>query len=256
MQRALVGGSIVALFTSIMGVFAVLRGASFFGDAISHSSLAGAAVGLLFGINPLLTAALVGVTIALTIPYFEKKGEFRMDTVLGFLMPFSMAFGVLALSLLPGYQPELISFLFGSILSISWGSIKLVFIISIVALFTVLVLRKKLLSIAFDSEYSKVSGINVNRFNLLHNVLVALAVVASIKLVGVLLVNALLVIPAATSKLFAKNVHNMFVFAPLLALIGVLIGLLVSFFLNLPSGPAIVGMLGILFLIGLISKKQ
>ena len=115
-QRALAAGLVVGLITSIFGVFVVLRRSSFFGDAIAHASLAGVAIAIVMGIPPLLGAGTVAVGIGLVLNRFEKRTQLSIDTVLGFFLAFFMAIGVLVLSLRPGYQPELLSYLFGAVI--------------------------------------------------------------------------------------------------------------------------------------------
>ena len=119
-QRALVAGLLVGLVTSLLGVFVVLRRSAFFGDAVAHASLAGVAAGVVTGTSPLALAAVVAVSIGLSLHRFERSARLSLDTILGFVLPFFMAIGVLLLSLSPGFQPELLSYLFGSILTVSW----------------------------------------------------------------------------------------------------------------------------------------
>ena len=134
MQRALVAGLLVSLMTSLLGVLVVLRRSAFFGDAIAHASLAGVALGVLAGWHPLLTAAGVSVGISMGLHAVERRTRLALDTVLGFVLPFSMALGVLLLSFKPGYQPELMSFLFGSILTVSRDNLVWVAGITLVVL--------------------------------------------------------------------------------------------------------------------------
>ena len=132
MQRALVAGLLVSVMTSLLGVLVVLRRSAFFGDAIAHASLAGVALGVLTGWHPLLTAAGVSVGISMLLHAVERRTRLALDTVLGFVLPFFMAIGVLLLSLKPGYQPELMSFLFGSILTVSSDNLLLIAAITVV----------------------------------------------------------------------------------------------------------------------------
>src|SRR2546425_12251437 len=122
MQRALAAGVLVGVMTSLLGVLVVLRRSAFFGDAIAHAALAGVAVGVLTGWNPLLAAVGVGIGIAMSLQAVERRSRLALDTLLGVVLPFFLALGVLMLSLTPGYQPELVRFLFGSILTVSRDS--------------------------------------------------------------------------------------------------------------------------------------
>lgn len=248
MQRALVAGLLVGLVASVLGVFVVLRRSAFFGDAVAHASLAGIAVGVVTGTPPLLLAAAVAVGIGLTLHRLERVGRLSLDTILGFILPFFMAVGVLVLSLHPGFQPELLSYLFGSILTVGWSGLAVIAVVALVVAAALARLGARLVFATFDPEGAHAAGVAVARLLTLHHVLLALAVIASISLVGIVLVNALLVIPAATAKLLARSLGQLFVLAPLLGTAAVLLGLVLSSSLDLPSGPAIVVVSGAGFL--------
>jgi zinc transport system permease protein len=249
MQRALAAGLLVGAITSLMGVFVVIRRSAFFGDAVAHASLAGVAIGVTAGLPPLPLAAAVAVGIGLSLHRLERVSRLSLDTILGFVLPFFMAIGVIVLSLTPGFQPELLSYLFGSILAVSWSGLATIAIISVAVAVALAVVGRKLIFATFDADGAQVSGIEVGKLLALYHVMLALIVVASISIVGIVLVNALLVIPAATAKLRARSLAEMFVLAPLLGIASVLLGLFGSYWLDMPSGPAIVLVAGILFLV-------
>ena len=167
-----------------------------------------------------------------------------------------MGLGVILLSILPGYQPELISFLFGSVLAIGWVDVFVILSLTIIVIILMLYFRNSLIFASFDSEYAKVSGVNVDRIDTIYQVLLAVSIVAGIKLVGIILVNALLVIPASTVRLFAGSLKQMFIFTPILAVIITLFGLFSSYILNIPSGPTIAVSSGIVFLLGVTIKRS
>jgi zinc transport system permease protein len=229
-------------------VFVVIRRSAFFGDAVAHASLAGVALGVVAGLPPLLLAGAVAVGIGLSLHRLERVGRLSLDTILGFILPFFMAVGVLILSLRPGFQPELLSYLFGSILTVSWEGLAA---IAVIAALVAIVLARRgraLVFAAFDPDGAHAAGLRVATLLTLHHVLLALVVVASISVVGIVLVSALLVIPAATAKLAARSLGVMFVLAPALGVGSVLAGLVVSYRLDAPSGPAVVVIAGIIFL--------
>jgi zinc transport system permease protein len=248
MQRALVAGLLVGLVASLLGIFVILRRSGFFGDAVAHASLAGIALGIVSGVPPLLPAAAVAVGIGLALHRLERVGRLSLDTILGFILPFFMAVGVLVLSLSPGFQPELLSYLFGSILTVSWWGLAAIALVAVVVAGVLARLGRRLVFATFDPEGAHAVGIDVARLLTVHHVLLALTVIASISVVGIVLVNALLVIPAATAKLLARSLGQMFVLAPVLGIGSVLAGLIVSAWVDAPSGPAIVVIAGILFL--------
>jgi zinc transport system permease protein len=247
-QRALAAGLLVGLVTSFLGVFVVLRRSAFFGDAIAHASLAGVALGVVTGLPPLAAAAGVGVGIGFVLNRVERKSRLPIDTVLGIVLPFFMGAGILILSLAPGYQPELLSYLFGSILAVAPASLAVIAAIGVVVAPVALRFRRDLSFVTFDPDGARVAGIRVDRLLVVYQVLLAAVVVASIKVVGIVLVNALLVIPAATAKLLARSLDGMFLLAPILGVGCVTAGLAASYALDLPSGPAIAVVSGLVFL--------
>jgi zinc transport system permease protein len=255
MLRALLGGSLLAVLISVMGIFVVLRRSSFFGDAIAHASLTGIALGLLFKKDPIFVAVIYAVLVSLSLPFLKKYSKLPLDSLLGFILPFSMGLGVILLAFIPGYQPELISFLFGSVLAVSSKDIVLISILAVLTLITMFFFRKKLIFSSFDSQYAKISNINVERMDIIYHMLLAVTIVAGIRLVGIILVNALLVIPASTVRIFAKSLNQVFILTPLLSLFIVVNGLVVSVLINIPSGPSIAVVSGIIFLAAVISKK-
>lgn len=255
MQRAFIAGIAVSLLSAVVGVLVVLRRSSFFGDSIGHASLAGVAAGLLLGIDPIWTAVVLAVGLALLLPWMEKKSGLPVDNILGFILPFAMSVGVIILAFLPGYQPELISFLFGNILSVSWGGVAAIVGLSVVILSGMFVFRRQLLASSFDRDYAKILGINTNKFELLFSVFLALSVVVSLKLIGIILVNALLVIPTSTARLWVKSLRGMCLLSPIISFICVLIGISVSIIVNLPTGPTIALVAGTIFVGSIFVRK-
>lgn len=255
MQRAFLAGILAAITSGFLGIFVVLRRSSFFGDAIAHASLAGVAFGLLLGVDPLLTASLLAVLIAFFLFKVEKNRVFSIDTLLGFTLPFFMALGVLLLSFIKGYQPELISFLFGSILSINQKNLLAIGILTFSVLTFTFFFKNHLILTTFDKEQAKLSGVSVEKIVLFYYIILSLTIIISIKTVGIILANALLVIPAATAKLMSRSLSQMFFVTPLVSCFGVVSGLVISYFFNFPSGPSIVVSLGIIFLLTFLFRK-
>lgn len=255
-QRAFLGGIIISVLASWMGVLVVLRKSSFFGDAIAHSSLLGVSLGLLLGLNPILVATLYAILVSLLLPLLKKHSQLPLDSLLGFILPFSMGLGIIVLSIIPGYQPELMSFLFGSILSISWSDIYVTASLVVATLLIMFKVNKRLILSSFDHEYAKISGVNVYILDTIYHVLLAVTVVSGIRLVGIILVNALLVIPSSTSRLVAKSLLSMFILTPIFALLATITGLFASFYLNIPAGPAIAVISGLIFILVLPFSRR
>jgi len=240
MQRALLAGVVVALVCSLLGIFSVIKRMTFFGDAIGHASLAGIAFGVLVSVNPLIPAFVLAVILGLLIYEINRKFKIANDVILGFFFSFLMAVGVILINITPGYQPELMGFLFGNILTISQEALYLIVAVGAVIIILTEVYLGKLIAVSFDEVEAKLLGIPVDLLNRLLFVMLSAAVIISIKLVGITLVNGLLIIPAATAQLVSKSLKQLFILSPILAVIAVIVGLLSSYFLDIVSGPAIV----------------
>lgn len=247
MQRALLGGVVLAVLFAFFGVFVLLRKMAFFADGIAHASMAGVAVGILFSVNPLLIAVLASVVFATLIFVLEKKYGLASDTVIGIIFTSGLALGILIMSLQPGYQPDLITFLFGNILTIRSVEIVAIVILSVVIVLFLLINFRKMILVTLDSEMAQLSGVRVLQFEFLLYVLLAVAVVLGIKMLGIILVSALLIIPVATAKLGARSFRSLLMKSVLYAEVAVLGGLVSAYYLDLPPGPAVVLIAVIIF---------
>lgn len=240
MQRALIGGIFIGSLLAFLGVFVTLKRMSFFGDGIAHASLAGIAIGILISLNPLFTALAFSILIALLMYYLERKSPLASDAIIGIFFTTSMALGVLLISLKSGYQPDLMTFLFGNILSIN--SEELLFMI-IMALLVVIFLSlnyKNLTLLVFDRESAYVSGVKVKILEPLLYISLSISVVLGVKILGIILASALLVIPASTAKLISKSFLSLIVNSILFSQVTVAVGLILSYFINTPSGATII----------------
>ncbi len=240
MQRAVLAGVVLAVLLAVLGVFVVLKRMAFFSDGIAHASLAGVAVGILLSYNPLIVALISAVFFALLIYFLEKRYGLSSDTAIGILFTSGMALGVLLISLSPGYQPELISFLFGNILAINSLELWLIVVVSVAVLAFVLLNLKSLVLLSLDKEMAYVSGVKVELLQLLIYVILAVSVVLGIKVLGIVLVSALLIMPVAIAKFFSKSFKKLLIFSVLFAELIVLLGIVLSYYRDLPTGPTIV----------------
>ena len=255
MQRAVVGGIILGVLLAFLGVFMVLRRMSFFGDGVAHASLAGIAIGILAGVSPLATAIVFAAVVAIIISVLEIKSKLSSDAIIGVMFTTSMALGVILMSFNAGYQPELVSFLFGNILAIKTSELIVMLVLAVVITFFLCTSYKKLALLAFDAESAKIKGINVSLYHLLFSISLAVAVVLGVKILGIVLVSALLIIPSATAKLFSKSFKSLVISSVVIAEITILLGLLVSYIFDLPSGAVIVVCGFGLFLLTLIGRQ-
>ncbi|MBI4280838.1 metal ABC transporter permease, partial [Candidatus Uhrbacteria bacterium] len=223
--RALVAVVILGILTAILGVFVVLRRMAFFGDAIAHSSLAGIALGLLFGLHPMLGAIGVSILVAVGIVFVDRKKVLAMDTIIGVFFAAAVAVGVLIMGELRGVRVNLLGFLFGDILAISNVDLWIVGILGVVVLLLVAVASKPLVHIAFQEDLARVLGTPVERYNYFFMILLALAVALGIKVAGVILMGPLLIIPAAAAKNIARDFRSMMMLAVVLSLVAGMVGL-------------------------------
>ena len=240
MQRALVGGVMVGLLTAVIGVYVVLRGMSFIGAGVAHASFGGVALGFLMGVNPLWSAIAFCVAVAWGIGAVTRRGGIKEDTAVGIFFASTMAFGVLLIGLMRGYNMDLFSYLFGSILAITAADLKMVLVLGVLVLATVVLLYKEFLYITFDPETARVNGLPEPFLYYLLLALVALTVVVSIKVVGIVLVSALLVTPAASAYQLSRSFGKMMALSAVFGVLSVVVGLVLSYYLNTASGATVV----------------
>ena len=256
MIRALLAGVILGALLSFLGTFVILKKMSFFADGIAHASLAGVAIGIVFSFSPLITAIIFSAIFALIIYTLEKKFKLSSDTTIGIIFTSGLALGVLLISLQPGYQPELITFLFGNILAIDKTELILITIFSIIIISFFAAHLKKITLLALDIEMAYLSGIKVSWLQPILYIALAVAVVSGIKVLGIILVSALLIIPVATSKLFANSFKKLILFSLAVAEIIVICGLIISYYLDIPTGPTIVLTGTVIFSLSALIKSK
>jgi zinc transport system permease protein len=239
-QRALMGGLLVAVMLSVLSFFIVLRRISFIGVGISHSALGGVAVGVALGLDTTLTTSIFCALVALLIGFISRRGHIREDAAIGITFSGTMALGVTLIALSGSYLSSLFSYLFGSILSITKTDIYVITVYCVSVVVLISAFFRQLLHASFNEEVARVTGINVGFLHYLLLVLVALAIVASIKLVGIVLVSALLVLPAATANLIGRTYGKVLAFSIISSTVALVVGLMLSYRFDLPSGATIV----------------
>ena len=239
-ERALIAGVALGLVLAYLGVFAVLKRMTFFGDGIAHASLAGIAIGLLVGIAPFYVALVLSVFLAGLVYILEQHTELSSDAALGILFTGGMALGVLLLSMRSGYQPELVSFLFGNILAISQGDVVLITIAALAVFCFLAFNEKKLILLCVNPEMAYLARMQPHLYQLLLYMALAVSTVLGIKLIGIVLVSAFLVLPVSTARLFAVSFRSLFFWTVVTAIVTVVAGIFSSFFWNLPTGSAMV----------------
>jgi len=240
MQRALIAGLVLGVLLAYLGIFVTLRKMAFFSDGVAHAALAGAAIGLLTRFSPLVSALIFSILLACLIYWLEKKSSLSSDAIIGILFTSGMALGIVLISLRKGYQPELICYLFGNILAIRRQDLFLIVVLSILIMTFIVSHKRKLTLLALDREMAYMAGINPDFYQLLLYVMLACALVLGIRVLGIILVSAILIIPVSTARLFSRSFKALTLWTAVVAESVMIGGLLLSYYLNLPSGAVIV----------------
>jgi zinc transport system permease protein len=207
-QRALITGALLGVTCAILAVFVVLRRMAFIGVGISHAALGGVAIGLLAGVPPVMAAGAFSVAVAWVIAWITRKGEVSEDTAIGIFFPTAMALGVALISLSQTYRQDLLAYLFGNILSVGPGDLWVLLVLSGISLGVLGLFFKEFLFLGIDEEAARAAGLPTHFLNYLLLTILAVTIVAAMKLVGIILVSAFLVIPAATGQALAGGLGS------------------------------------------------
>lgn len=239
MQRGFAAAVLIGAVCGALGFFVVLRRLAFIGVGISHSAIGGVALGLLLGVNPLATAGVFAIAVALGIARLGRSGRVGRDAVIGVFFSGSMALGVVIFSLRRGYQQDLFGYLFGNVLAISSGELLALAVLGAVVLATLAATFRAQLFVAFDEEIARAYGHRVDALETLLLVLLGTTIVVGVRLVGVLLVEALLVVPAAAAALWAARWPAQLVLSTGLAVASGVGGLALAWQLDVAAGGMI-----------------
>ncbi len=255
MIRAFIAGIIIAIIAPLIGIFLVVRRYSLVADTLAHVSLVGVAAGLLFQLNPVLTALVTTVVASLGIEKLRSSKKLFEESVLAMFLSGSLATALILISLGRGLNANLFSFLFGSITTVTSTDIWTILGLGIFTIFLVKLLYKEFFFISFDEELAKVQGLNVSLLNTLLITLAAVTISLSMRIVGILLTSALMIIPVLTAMLWTKSFRTSLLLSEVFSLASVLIGLLSSYFLNLSTGGTIVEVTLLFFVLSWIIKQ-
>jgi len=254
MQRALIAGVLIGFLASYYGVFVVQRGLSFLGSGLAHAAFGGVALGLLLESEPLWTAVPFTIIVAIGITWVKNRTELGSDTTIGIFFSVSMALGIIFLYLRKQYSSDAFTYLFGSILSVT--IIDIIFAASIVlATFLFLPYWKRWAYSSFDRELAQADRIPVLFDDYILSILIAVTVVVSLKLVGIVLIAAFLVIPAASARLLSKSFSRMTVVSVSVGMLSAVGGLWISYYLDIPSGATIILLQAVVFILAVISHS-
>ena len=242
-----------ALLASItcgfIGAYIVARRMVFISGGITHASFGGIGLGYFLGMNPIFGAAIFSILSAFGIRLVSKQTDIREDSAIGILWSFGMAVGIIFIYLTPGYAPNLMSYLFGSILTVTPTDLTLMAILAAVTVTIFTLFYRTILFISFDEEYARSHNAPVETFNYLMLTLVALVIVINIRVAGIILVISYLTIPQSTANLFVNDLKKIIILSMIISFAGSITGLFLSYYWNIPSGATIIFVFVLIFMI-------
>lgn len=254
-QNALIGGVIASVACASVGLFLVLKKEAMIGDGLSHTAFGGIALGLFLGINPLLTALGVSLLAVFTISYMRRKKIAPTDSAIAVMLAMGFSTGLIVISIAGGFNVDLFSYLFGSILTIDSMDLALISMLGSAVLLFVGIFRRELLSMVFDEEDSRIMGVPTRRLSIIFDLLVAITIVLSIKVIGTILVVALLVLPGLCALKLNLSFRSTIITAISFSVLSTLLGTIFSAVFKLAPAGVIVFVLVFFFFVTLIYKK-
>ncbi|MBD3398012.1 iron chelate uptake ABC transporter family permease subunit [Candidatus Micrarchaeota archaeon] len=255
MQNAVIAAFLVSIACGIVGTYVVVKRIVALSGGIAHTAFGGIGLGYLLNFDPILTAIPWTILSALGIGTISRETGISEDTSIGMFWAVGMALGILFIYISSGYAPDLFSYLFGNILTVPSGELVLMGLMDVAIIIFAFFFYKKLEAVSFDEEFAKISGINTRFVYLLLLCMVALSVVVMIKAVGIILVIALLALPAAIARKYTSSLLSMMGYAIILSIILSLGGLYLSYLFDLPSGTTIILLLACAFLLSSVQQK-
>lgn len=254
-KNALVAAVLVNIICGIVGTYVVIKRIALISGGISHATFGGIGLGYFLGVNPVLTAIPFGLVSAVAIGAISRGGKFSRDTAIGIFWSAGMAMGIIFIGLTPGYAPDLFSYLFGNILTIPAADIYVMAALAVVVIILAIVFYRELAAVSFDQEFAAAAGIPYNVINTVLLVMVSLSVVVLIRIVGIILVIALLTIPAAICRQFTYNIKVLIICSMVTGTVLTVGGLWLSYIFDLASGATIILLLAAVFILSLPVKK-
>lgn len=254
-QNALIAGILISIAAGIIGSLVVVNKITFLTGGIAHSSYGGIGLAIYLGIPVLFGATIFAVITAIIIAIITIKNRNRIDSIIGMMWASGMAIGIVFVDLTPGYNVDLMSYLFGSIIAVSKDDILYMSFLDLFIISVIVFFYKEILAVSYDSEFASLRGINVKFFYTLILILAGLCVVAAIKAVGLILVIALLTIPTYLAESFASRLSGMMIISSILATIFTILGLVVSYMYDISSGASIIMVAVVILAIVKIFKR-
>lgn len=254
-NHALIAALLGSITCGIIGTYVVTRRLVFIAGGITHASFGGLGIGFFLGFNPLLGAGLFAALTATTVEAISSRKKIREDSAIAMAWSFGMAIGIIFIFLSPGYAPNLMSYLFGSILTVNNNDLLAMITLALVVILIFYLFFNDIQFISFDEEFARASGAQVKFIKYLLIVLVALTCVLYIKVAGIILVLSLLTIPQNMAMLFTRRLRQIIFLSIIFGMIGSLSGLFLSYFMNIPSGAAIIFSLVILYALSFFIQR-
>lgn len=252
-QNAFWASILISIIAGFIGTYIVARRLVFLSGGITHASFGGIGIAWYFGINPILGASIFSVLTALGLESLTKGKVLREDSAIGMLWSLGMAIGIFFVFLTPGYAPNLMSYLFGNILTISMADIQLLLVLALVVTLFFVVFYNPILFISFDQDYAQTQHVPAKFVSYTLKVLVALAIVFSIRAIGIILLISLLTIPANIANLFTKRFSRIILLSGIISFLSIVFGIVLSFKLNVPSGATIIIALMLFYLVAKVA---
>ena len=240
---------LASITCGIIGAYIVARRMVFISGGITHASFGGIGLGYFLGLNPILGAAIFSILSAFGTRLVSKQTDIREDSAIGILWSFGMAVGIIFIYLTPGYAPNLMSYLFGSILTVTPADLAFMGALATITVLTFLLFYRTILFISFDEEYARSHNAPVETFNYLMLTLVALVIVINIRVAGIILVISYLTIPQSTANLFVNDLKKIIILSMIISFAGSIIGLFLSYYWNIPSGATIIFVFVLIFIL-------
>lgn len=252
--HALIGAFLVSIACGIMGSLIMVNRLLSMAGGITHAAFGGIGIAFYFGIPILLSTSIFTLILAILVAYLTKKYEKRSDNIIAVIWALGMAVGIILIDLSSGYSSDLMSYLFGSILGISQYDLYLMGIIDFIFLVLIVVFYRQFEAVSFDSQFAKLKGVSTDFFHYLLVIMIAFCIVITIRTVGLILVIALLSIPCFIAEQFTKRLGSMMALSAILSMFFCLVGLLLSYFLNLSSGASIILVASLGFFLSIFKK--
>ncbi|MBN2459962.1 MAG: metal ABC transporter permease [Candidatus Cloacimonetes bacterium] len=254
-RNAVYAAFLASISCGIIGSYVIVKRISTISGGIAHAAFGGLGLGYFLGVNPVWGIIPFGLASALSIGYLSRKSRMSEDTLIGIVWACGMALGVLFIGLTPGYIPDLFSYLFGNILTVPAGDLLLMILLDIIIITFTLLFFKEFLALCYDEEYARVTGVPVMTLYLLLLCMVALTVVMLIRIVGIILVIALLTIPASIARNFTSKLKYLMILSIVICFLLSLFGIWLSYLLDIPSGAAIILLSSLVLSLTLLIKK-